>query len=143
VRLLPTTGPTMLREVFPELLDGRSPPESSEIWESSRFAVDLPSDGHSTLGGLARPTVELFAGVIEFGLSRGLIDIVTVTDLRVERLLRRVAWPLRRIGAPKTIGSTEAVAGYLEISTEALASVRLAGELAGPVLWAPVLPASA
>jgi acyl homoserine lactone synthase len=142
VRLLPTTGPTMLREIFPELLDGRSPPESSDVWESSRFAVDLPSDGSTTVGGLAHPTVELFAGVIEFGLSRSLIDIVTVTDLRVERLLRRVAWPLRRISDPRTIGTTEAVAGYLEISQEALASVRLAGELAGPVLWAPVLTPS-
>lgn len=143
VRLLPTTGPTMLREVFPELLDGRSPPESRQVWESSRFAVDLPNDGHSTVGGLAHPTVELFAGVIEFGLSRSLIDIVTVTDLRVERLLRRVAWPLRRISEPKTIGQTQAVAGYLEVSQEALASVRLAGEIAGPVLWAPVLTARA
>jgi acyl homoserine lactone synthase len=139
VRLLPSIGPNMLRDVFPELLAGKSPPADPAIWESSRFAVDLPGVGHGQVGGLAQPTVELFAGMIEFGLSQGLIDIVTVTDIRVERLLRRAAWPLRRIAEPQTIGSTTAVAGYLEVSLQALASVRLAGELSGPVLWQPVL----
>lgn len=140
VRLLPSTGPTMLAEVFPELLGGKPAPARDAIWESSRFAVDL-APGDAT-GGLSRPTVELFAGMIEFGLSQGLIDIVTVTDLRVERILRRAAWPLRRIAEPKAIGSTMAVAGYLEVSAEALASVRAAGGLTGHVLWAPVLQAA-
>jgi acyl homoserine lactone synthase len=141
VRLLPTAGPTMLRDVFPELLDGRPAPEDPCIWESSRFAVDIPSGRLAPTGRLAQPTFELFAGIIEFGLSRALIDIVTVTDLRVERILRRARWPLRRIAEPKSIGTTQAVAGYLEVSIEALASVRCAGELTGPVLWAPVLGA--
>jgi len=142
VRLLPSTGPNMLREVFPRLLDGKTVPEDRGIWESSRFALDLTGDGHGMIGGLAQPTIELFAGMIEFGLSRSLIDIVTVTDLRVERILRRACWPLRRIAEPQSIGSTVAVAGYLEVSVEALASVRLAGEIPGPVLWAPVLSAA-
>ena len=41
VRLLPTTGPTMLRDTFPLLLDGQPAPASDTIWESSRFGVDL------------------------------------------------------------------------------------------------------
>jgi acyl homoserine lactone synthase len=142
VRLLPTTGSTMLRDVFPELLDGKAMPAGPDVWESSRFAVDMPAGNKSPSVGLSQPTFELFAGMIEFGLSRSLIDIVTVTDLRVERILRRASWPLRRIAEPRTIGSTTAVAGYLEISIEALASVRLAGEIGGPVLWTPVLGAS-
>src|SRR5216683_1278657 len=107
VRLLPTTGPTMLRDTFPALLD------------------------------------ELFAGMIEFGLSQQLSDIVTVTDARMERILRRAGWPLRRIGEPRKLGSTLAVAGYLDVSTESLANIRAAGSLQGPVLWAPVAFAAA
>jgi acyl homoserine lactone synthase len=79
--------------------------------------------------------------MIEFGLSRSLIDIVTVTDIRIERILRRAGWPLRRIAEPRKISETTAVAGYLEISPEALLSVRRAGWIDRPVLWAPVLPA--
>lgn len=140
VRLLPTIGPNMLSDVFPTLLGDRAAPARASIWESSRFAVDVPPGSAATTTGLSLPTVELFAGMIEFGLSLGLIDIVTVTDLRVERILRRAAWPLRRIAEPHQIGSTTAVAGYLEVSTEALASVRCAGAIAGPILWGPVLP---
>jgi N-acyl-L-homoserine lactone synthetase len=143
VRLLPSTGPTMLRDTFPILLGGASAPASSTIWESSRFALDIPADAPKTVHGLASATYELFAGMIEFGLSRRLTEIVTVTDARMERILRRAGWPLRRIGDPSALGSTLAVAGYLEVSAESLARVRSAGGIHGPVLWAPVTQVAA
>lgn len=31
-RILPTTGPYMLRDVFRQLLDGKEPPDSPAIW---------------------------------------------------------------------------------------------------------------
>jgi N-acyl-L-homoserine lactone synthetase len=138
VRLLPSTGPTMLRDTFPVLLDGTHAPASLSIWESSRFALDIGTDAPKSAHGLSRATYELFAGMIEFGLARQLTDIVTVTDARMERILRRAGWPLRRIGKPRSLGNTLAVAGYLEVSSQALARMRTAGDLYGPVLWAPV-----
>jgi acyl homoserine lactone synthase len=143
VRMLPSTGPTMLRDTFPLLMDGAPVPASPTIWESSRFALDLRSGETKTTRGLATATYELFAGMIEFGLSRQLTDIVTVTDARMERILRRAGWPLLRIGKPHALGNTLAVAGYLETSIESLARVRTAGGLTGPVLWAPVVSAAA
>jgi len=138
VRLLPSTGSTMLRDTFPVLLDGACAPASPTIWESSRFALDVTADAPKGAHGLAIATYELFAGMIEFGLSRQLTEIVTVTDARMERILRRAEWSLRRIGKPRALGSTLAVAGYLEVSIESLVRVRAAGGLQGPVLWAPV-----
>jgi acyl homoserine lactone synthase len=143
VRLLPSVGPTMLRDVFPVLLWGQSPPSSSSIWESSRFALDLSADAEKGPNGIARATYELFAGMIEFGLAQRLSDIVTVTDVRMERVLRRAGWPLRRIGEPREIGNTTAIAGYLEISVAALTRLREAARLPGPVLWIPVMSAVA
>jgi N-acyl-L-homoserine lactone synthetase len=143
VRLLPSTGPTMLRDAFPALLAGESAPASSKIWESSRFALDVGTDAPKAAHGLASATYELFAGMIEFGLSRKLTDIVTVTDARMERILRRAGWPLRRIGDPRALGNTLAVAGYLDVSIESLARVRSAGGLKSPALWAPVALAAA
>jgi acyl homoserine lactone synthase len=143
VRLLPSTGPTMLRDTFPVLLDGASAPSSSTIWESSRFALDVDTDAPKAAHGLACATYELFVGMIEFGLSRRLTDIVTVTDARMERILRRAGWPLQRIGNPRKLGNTLAVAGYLDVSNESLTRVRTAGGLQGPVLWAPVALAAA
>lgn len=143
VRFLPTIGPNMLRDTFPELLDGQTAPSNPLIWESSRFAIDVAPGAPKGEHGIACITYELFAGMIEFGLSRQLSDIVTVTDARMERILRRAGWPLRRLGSPCNLGNTLAVAGYLEISTEILAKVRNAGHLPGPVLWAPVVLAVA
>jgi acyl homoserine lactone synthase len=143
VRLLPSIGPTMLRDTFPVLLDGAAAPASLTIWESSRFALDIHADAPKAAHGIASATYELFAGMIEFGLSRRLTEIVTVTDARMERILRRAGWPLRRIGKPRALGSTVAIAGYLEVSADSLACIRSAGNLQGPVLWAPVALAAA
>lgn len=137
VRLLPTLGSNMLRDTFSELLNGNACPAAANIWESSRFALDLQGSASGS-GTLSPATAEMFAGMIEFGLSRSLVDIVTVTDVRVERILRRAGWPLRRISEPTMLGNTKALVGYLEISLDALASVRRVSGIGGPVLWKPV-----
>lgn len=126
----PRRGPTMLRDVFSRLLEGRTAPD---------FALDLPPSAPKGSGSIAVATYELLAGMIEFSLSRRLTYIVTTTDLRMERILRRAGWPLARIGPPPTIGTTRAVAGCLDVSEASFAAVRLSGSLGGPVLWAPVL----
>lgn len=138
VRLLPTAGPTMLGKVFPQLLDGKPVPKSAAIWESSRFALDLSPAAMRAESGLAAATFELFAGMIEFGLSRQLTEIVTVTDIRIERILKRAQWPLQRLGSVQEIGTTQAVAGALDVSFAALDRVRDACHIRGRVLWAPV-----
>lgn len=143
VRLLPTLGPTMLGDTFPMLLEGHPVPSSARIWESSRFAIDVSADAPKGDHGITRAAYELFAGMVEFGLSRDLTDIVTVTDVRMERILRRAGWPLRRIGNPAAIGNTMAVAGYLAISSDVLVNLRRAGGLSTPALWTPVISAVA
>jgi acyl homoserine lactone synthase len=134
VRLLPTTGPTMLRDTFPALLGGQVAPASDVVWESSRFGLDLCGGYSKLAGGIAKATYELFAGMIEFGLSRHLTDIVTVTDARMERILCRARWPLRRLGKPGSIGNALAIAGYLEVSPASLARVREAAGFGGPLI---------
>lgn len=134
VRLLPTTGPTMLRDTFPALLDGQPAPAWESIWESSRFGLDLSAGHAKAAGGIALATYELFAGMIEFGLMQQLTNIVTVTDVRMERILQRVGWPLRRLGQPRSIGNTLAVAGYLSVSSETLAHLGRAAGLSTPII---------
>jgi acyl homoserine lactone synthase len=139
VRFLPSTGPTMLSETFTELLAGTPAPASPTIWESSRFALDIAEGSGTRRGALALGTYALFAGMIELGLYRGLSQIVTVTDARMERILRRAGWPLVRLGEERTIGVTRTLAGYLSVSREAHASVCALGGLRPPVLWRPAL----
>lgn len=140
VRLLPTTGPTMLRDTFPVLLAGADMPSDPAIWETSRFALDIPETSPKGAGGIAVCTYELFAGVVEFGLAYNIREVITVTDARLERILRRANWPLRRIGQSVRIGDTLAVAGLVDISVDVLNRLRSRGGLRGPMLWSPIVP---
>lgn len=138
VRLLPTSGPNMLRNSFPVLLGSEPAPESRTVWESSRFCLDIDPVAQKGELGLSLATFELFAGMCEFGLARGLTEIVTVTDVLVERIVKRIGIPWRRIHQPKRIGNSLAVAGFADVSWETLWRIRKSGGLTSPVLWEPV-----
>ena len=138
VRLLPTTGPNMLRDSFPALLGGEPAPADPRIWESSRFSLDIDAMAEKTPTGLSQSTFEIVAGMLEFGIERDLTSIVTVTDVRIERILRRLGVPWRRIHTPQRIGNSLAVAGFASISAQVLDHVRAAGGLHGAVLSAPL-----
>jgi acyl homoserine lactone synthase len=126
----------MLHDTFPVLLDGQAAPASNSIWESRRFGLDLRGIHTSTAGGIAKATYELLAGMIEIGLSRHLTSVVTVTDLRIERIFSRADWPLRQLGPPRPIGRTIAVAGCLDVSIRSLDRVLQWGKLDSPEIWA-------
>jgi N-acyl-L-homoserine lactone synthetase len=134
VRLLPTTGPTMLADTFPVLLGGAAAPRDERILESSRFCVDTSLAAEQAANGLNRATFILFAAMIEAARAVGADSIVTVTDTRMERILRRAGWPLRRIAAPQPVGVTMAVAGVLDASGAALHRMHEQAEVSGAVL---------
>jgi N-acyl-L-homoserine lactone synthetase len=64
-------------------------------------------------------------------------SIVTVTDTRMERILRRAGWPLERLAPPQRIGQTMALAGFLHGSADTLASMYRQAGVEGPVLSQP------
>lgn len=134
VRLLPTTGSTMLRDTFPVLLHGSPMPSDPAIWETSRFALDQRQVVSVGAGGVATQTYELLVGLLEFGLANGIRQIVTVTDARMERILRRANWPLRRLGEPVQIGDTRALAGMVDITEDILRRLRSRGGFVEPLL---------
>jgi acyl homoserine lactone synthase len=137
VRLLQTTGPTMLADTFSALLGGTAAPCDTRILESSRFCVDTSLAATRCGNGLNRATFALFAAMIEAARGSGVARIVTVTDTRMERILRRAGWPLVRIAAPQQVGPTMAVAGFLDPSEQALHSLYEHADVNGPVLMAP------
>ena len=137
VRLLPTMGRNMLADTFPVLLDGHAAPRAARIWESSRFCVDTKTVAATAENGLREATYLLFAAMIEWGRERDLQAIATVTDLRMERILRRAGWHLERLGTPRQIGATKAVAGLLPVTEDALGTIRAAGKISGRAIDAP------
>ncbi|RST31337.1 GNAT family N-acetyltransferase [Sphingomonas ginkgonis] len=131
-RLLCSTGPTMLSRTFPSLLGSSPCPEHPLTWESSRFAVEAGQDRRSP--GIGQATIELFAGLLELGLHFGWREVLTVTDLRLERVGVRAGLEFQRFAEPQQIGRTQAVAGSGRVSVATLRRIQTVGGLAGPVL---------
>lgn len=138
-RILPTTGPYMLRNVFPQLLEGRDPPDSPAIWEMSRFSIeDRPQDDDS-LAAVSRISGELFCGLVEYALTQGITEVWTAYDILVARLLKRIGCkPMWQSGRQR-IGRTIAVAGAFEISERVLQELRRVNGFPNSVL-APAVP---
>lgn len=112
-RLLPATGDTMLEKVFPQLLEMAPLRTHHRMIESSRFCVDSNTSADRGQGGLHSATLAMFAGIVEWSILNGYREIVTATDVRLERILRRAGWPLSRLGPPAQINETTSVAGLL------------------------------
>lgn len=141
-RLLPTTGPYMLPDIFSTLMDGEPVPRSARIWECSRFAVD-DHDGATSEQQIHRITSELFCGLIEYCLEVGIDEVITVYDLRVARLLPRIGCKPVWHTAIKRVGVTAALAGRFLINHEVLDACKRRNEIVGSVLIRDEIPAIA
>lgn len=127
VRMLPATGPTMLGTVFPHLLLGRRLDAHGGMIESSRFCVDTEIEEGRADGHLHRATMTMFAGIVEWCLINGYSELATATDIRLERILRRAGWSLRRLGHPTLINETRSIAGLLLIDRSTFERLRPEG----------------
>ncbi len=134
VRLLPTTGPNMLSDVFSQLLPPNQSVRSPRIWESSRFSVDHEALAERSDKLVNRTTAELLCGMTEVGMRAGLDFIVSVVDVHMERVLKRANCHCERLGEPKKIGKVTTIAGLWEIGDELLNNLRQSSGIEGPVV---------
>ena len=126
-RLLPTTRPYMLKDVFPELLYGMPAPEAPDVWEISRFAVSKRVATNESLGTINTITNLLLEQLFTFAARRKISRIVAVADVRFERILKRAGLLTQRFGPPLQIGVTRAISGYADVSDLNIRRMRLGG----------------
>jgi acyl homoserine lactone synthase len=121
-RLLPTTGPYMLRDTFPQLLGAAPAPNDPRVWEMSRFAV--ATDRVATATGSFGPiTKALFVECARFARIHGIHRYVTVTTLPIERMIRQLGVNVQRIGDSVRIGVVKAVAVEIQVDKKTLEAI--------------------
>ena len=113
-RLLPTTGPNMLKDTFPQLLHGQPAPQQPDVWELSRFAVVVPKYESAGFGFSDIP-IQMMQTIVRFAQLNGIKRYVTVTTVAVERLMNKLGLNVSRLGAPIKIGRVLTVACFIEI----------------------------
>ena len=124
-RFLPTNGPYMLRDVFPELLCGEELPSDRNIWEISRFAIDHKTTKRTVRGMVGFMTLEMIRAGIEFGRKNDVKAFVFVTSVAVERMLYQLGICSRRMGGGQStmIGKVESVALWIDINDELIRAI--------------------
>lgn len=131
-RILPTTGPYMLRDTFPQLLGDTAAPSAPDIWELSRFAVE-PGDGGNSQARLNEVALDMMRRAYEFAVEHRISHYVTVTSVALERLMRAGGIPMTRFGNGKAqrIGKVLTVACWIRIDEDLRRALYPAREAAG------------
>jgi acyl homoserine lactone synthase len=119
-RLLPTTGPYMLKDTFAQLLAGEQAPSDDHVWELSRFAVATSEDAAVQQAPLNDITLSMIRKVYDFAIAHDIHEYVTVTSVALERLLKRTGLPIRRFGNGKAqrVGKVLTVACHVDINDQ-------------------------
>jgi len=106
-RLLPTTRPYLLTEIYPQLCDG-PPPGAADIWEWTRFCVAPARRDH----GRERSPIAhaLLTGIVEWGLCAGVSAIVIEMDPGWLVRLVQLHFKVTPLGLPLPVEGEETVA---------------------------------
>jgi acyl homoserine lactone synthase len=103
LRLLPTTGPTVLRDFFPDTIPTSVDLRAPTIWECTRFCLDDQLLNRRRENRLFASTVLLLA-LSEVALRAGIESIVGNIDGPMLRLYRRVGCEVEILGTTLRYG---------------------------------------
>lgn len=140
-RLNPTSGPTMIRDVWPQFLQTIDMPSNNNVWETSRFSVDSTEKNvHLHMAQVSRATQELFCGLTELCLMCGIREIYTMYDMRIARLLKRVDCEPYAISKKIEIAGNMAQVGAFRTDREMLSRLQTATGIAEFLVEEDMLP---
>ncbi len=140
-RLLPTSGPTMIRDVWPEFLESNPMPSDPNVWETSRFAVNsLQGESEEGLAQVNKATQELFCGLTELCILCGIRQIYTLYDMRIARLLKRLNCEPLAVSKKIKIDDNYAQVGSFLTNKDMLARLRHACGITRPIVTEDMLP---
>ena len=124
-RLLPTTRPYLLQELFSFLLaDGTEPPKAADVWELSRFAASGTDGALSDESG-AWAVQPMLASVVECAVKLGARQLIGVTFLSMERLFRRIGVHAHPAGTAQRIDRRMVVGCWIDLDAQTLSALGL------------------
>lgn len=98
MRLLPTTGPTLLADCFADTLPNAALLSAPTIWEVTRFCIDDSLLDRGSPDGLFYTSSVMIAALGDVAVSAGIESIVANFDASALRLYRRVGCEIDILG---------------------------------------------
>lgn len=139
VRLIPTTSPFLMEEIFPHLIDPSvSLPKGPQVMELTRYFVAPMALRSRRLISIVG---SLLCGMLEWSLDEGLESILVVMDMTLFSQLKEVGWKFRPMGLPQDFGGGgehegggTVLAISVDVNRQSLVSTARARRIGLPVL---------
>jgi acyl-homoserine lactone synthase len=130
MRIVPTVSPTLLSDLFPQL-SLRGVVRRPDTHELSRFFVTRERRGEQE-----HPRVEALVqcATMEYGVALGLRNFTIVCETWCVPLLHDQGWRTSPLGVPVILDGLSTVAVLVQISEDAVHSIRKHRSIGGPVL---------
>jgi acyl homoserine lactone synthase len=105
LRLLPTTGPTVLADFFSDTLPDAVHLSAPSIWECTRFCLDDRVLGKANGEGMYFASAVLIAALGDVAVKAGIESILGNFDSRMLRLYRRIGCEVEVLGSTRRYGN--------------------------------------
>ena len=117
MRVMPTVGPTLLSDVFYELIPTQTVVRSSLIWEVTRMTLN-PFIEQRYRRGVAMAMWEILFGANELALNSGIKQYVAVFDSPMERYYKLCGWQPEIIGRKNVRTNEDIMLGLWDVSND-------------------------
>lgn len=121
-RLLPTTRPHILDQLYPELCDEEIP-RGPQVFEITRFCLDR----HQTAAERREARNELVSGLAITALASGISTYTGVADLAWFNQVLTFGWRCRALGTPRPCGRHMLSALRIDIDADTMTGLADAG----------------
>ncbi|MFC3714503.1 acyl-homoserine-lactone synthase [Sphingoaurantiacus capsulatus] len=122
VRLLPSTVPHLLSDVFPELVEGEVP-RADDVWEITRMCTTPDIARSWTQVQVWR---QLAVALVEFGLMAGIRQYTLITHMPFVPTLISAKWNCTPLGLPVEMDGVDVAALAVDVDAPTLARMRAA-----------------
>ncbi|MEC3910576.1 acyl-homoserine-lactone synthase [Sphingobium sp. CR2-8] len=127
-RLLPTTGPHILGDFYPDLCE-QAPPQAPDIQEITRFCLDR------RLRAAERRQVRdtLVTALVDHALAHGIIAYSAIAEMGWLQQILAFGWHCTPLGPPRRIDGTMLGALRIDIASDTKALLAERGIVASPL----------
>jgi len=125
-RLLPTSRPYLLSEIFPQLMNGLPLPHSDDVWELSRFSA---TDLTGTVASQSWLCRDVMAAAIACAYRGGAKRLIAVTSKGIERILTRLGLNWHPIGPAINVEGHSIFAFFVELDEKTLTALDLCDDM--------------
>ena len=115
-RLLRTSGPHLLSDVYPEIMQGRDWPRESTVYEWTRCI----SDADAGRFGEVQASHLLITGVLEFCLTAGIKGMIVETHPKLVTWMLETGYEVEPLQMPQMMNGVPIVPVYIGATSAAL-----------------------